>query len=99
MEDLPNELLSFIFDFVPEASRELRKVCDDWDYVIAKYYNKDYIRNIGTLKEIIEIFYRSKLSVRGETFLNYVRYIYEFDLSQKNVRDVSKLGDIHTLDL
>lgn len=97
MEDLSNELLSYIFDFVPEDSLRLRKVCDEWDFVVTKYYNKYHICHFGTFKDIIEIFYRSKLNVYGETFINYTRYIHTFDLSFTYIEDVSCLGNVHTL--
>lgn len=99
MEDLANELLSFIFDFIPEDSLELRKVCNDWDFVITKYYNKEPFGKLGTLKEIVEIFYRSKLNVQGIIFLDHIRYIHGFNLCESNIKDVSALGNIHTLDL
>ena len=100
MEELANELLSFIFDFVPEESLELRNVCDDWDHVITKFYNIGEIRNLKTLKEIFNVFYRSKLNVRGEIFLDYIRYVHTLDLwCWEKVEDVSALGNVHTLHL
>ena len=54
MEDLPGEFF-FIFDFVPEDSLKLRKVCDDWDFVVTKYYDKNYIRNLGIFKKALVI--------------------------------------------
>ena len=100
MDDLSSELLSFIFDFVPRDSLELRKVCDDWDFVVTKYYNQEKITNVGTFKEILEVFYRSKLNVVGrDIFFYYVRYIYEISLNDTGIEDVSFLGSVHTLNL
>ena len=93
MEELANELLSFIFDFVPEESLKIRKVCDDWDSVITKFYNVEAIFNLGTLKEIFNVFYRSKVNVKGKIFLNYTRYIHTLDLRGVDV-DTSMLKSV-----
>jgi len=98
MEDLPAELLSFIFDFTPESSLELRKVCDDWNFVITKFYNSKCINNIGTFKEIIDVFYRSKLKVKGVIFIGYNRHIDYLELCDVLLElEVLRLRNIHTL--
>ena len=99
MDELASELLSFIFDFVPEESLKIRKVCDDWDSVITKFHNEKEFRNLGTLKEIFNVFYRSKLKVEGEIFLDYIRYLHTLNLGCTKVEDVSALGNVHTLNL
>lgn len=97
MEDLSRELLSFIFDFALEDSLELRKVCDDWDFVVTKHCNTIPIRNLGTFVELVNIFYRSKLKVIGSFFHEYISHIHTFIIRNASVGDTSKLGNVHTL--
>ena len=97
MEELSSELLSFIFDFIPEDSLELRKVCDDWDFVITKYYNITPIRTLGTFREIIDVFYRSKLNIFMIFLLDYIRYIHKLDICNFYKVNMTNLGNVHTL--
>ena len=104
IEDLPEECLCIIFDYLQKDSLVIRSVCSEWWKLVTKYTPQKTVEFPSkTYDRLAQIFPMCKLSVKVKdlTFLGklHLDSVHTLDLRSTQVTDVSALGRVHTLDL
>ena len=104
IEDLPNEILFYIFNYLQRDSLDVRSVCYRWMKLVTKYTPQNSVEFPGkTYGHIMRLFPECRLSVkvRDSTFLEKLslQNIHTLALCNTRVIDVSALGNVHALDL
>ena len=104
IENLPDDILRIIFNYLQENSLKLRTVCFRWKLLVTKYKIKGYV-SFPSLRydNIIQIFTRIqfKVRIRKREDINQICLlkVHTLSLNGTQVSDVLALGGIYTLDL
>ena len=103
--NLPNEILTLIFDLLPQKDLNTHlttcsKFCNIVSYVI-KHKLIDCGKNKEKAIRLADVGFKVKLdlSFTDITDATALGNVYELDLSFTNVTDVSALGNVYSLDL
>ncbi len=104
IQDLPNEILIYIFDHLQRYSLDIRSVCYRWMKLVTKYTPQKSVEFPSkSYNHLVQLFPECRLSVkvRDSTFLEKLslQNVHTLDLSSTQVTDVSALGNVHTLNL
>nr|QBK85781.1 MAG: F-box domain protein [Marseillevirus LCMAC101] len=107
LDDLPDDVLRVIFDYLQESSLVLREVSLRWKLLVTKYKTGCILFPSRRYDNIIRLFTRSQFKVRIKksedikqislTDVSALGGVHSLYLSCTQVSDVSALGGVHTL--